>query len=332
MIIYANFVGMGNLGMAMDNIELRPLSLGEMLDRAFTLYRKHFWVFVGIMAVPACAAVPMRLVLLQRQATVLPFGKPNLQAQLAMFSGWTLAFIIVFFALYAVAMGAATFAVSDAYLGKNLTVRNSFGKVRGKFWRLIGLMFNVWIRVVGLMILLMIVAAFAGGLSVVLIGRGSQAGAIFGALIMFALIFGAFGVAVWFGLRYAVSIQAVLLENVTGNEAIRRSVRLTSGRRGHIFMAVLLSSVFAYVGVIVFQGPFLLAFVMMAGVKGQMPVWLLSAMTISEGIGTSITGSFLMIILAVCYYDLRIRKEGFDLQFMMDSLDKPRPASSVTPA
>src|SRR5258708_37871128 len=34
------------------NTPLRPMNLGELLDRTFFLYRKHFLFFVGIMVVP----------------------------------------------------------------------------------------------------------------------------------------------------------------------------------------------------------------------------------------------------------------------------------------
>ena len=36
----------------MGNLELRPLSVGEILDRTFTLYRGNFILFVGISAIP----------------------------------------------------------------------------------------------------------------------------------------------------------------------------------------------------------------------------------------------------------------------------------------
>jgi hypothetical protein len=36
----------------MADLDLRPLSLGEMLDRTFSLYRGHFWLFIGINSVP----------------------------------------------------------------------------------------------------------------------------------------------------------------------------------------------------------------------------------------------------------------------------------------
>ena len=36
----------------MDNVDLRPMSLGEVLDRTFTTYREHFLLFAGITALP----------------------------------------------------------------------------------------------------------------------------------------------------------------------------------------------------------------------------------------------------------------------------------------
>jgi hypothetical protein len=46
----------------------------------------------------------------------------------------------------------------------------------------------------------------------------------------------------------------------------------------------------------------------------------------SGAVGGAVTGPILLIALVLCYYDTRIRKEAFDLQFMMSSLDRPAPA------
>ena len=35
-------------GQATARFELRPLSLGEVLDRTFAFYRSRFWLFAGI--------------------------------------------------------------------------------------------------------------------------------------------------------------------------------------------------------------------------------------------------------------------------------------------
>ncbi len=44
--------------------KLRPLTLGEILDRTTRLYRHNFWTFVGVAAVPMVAAF----------AVAVPFG------------------------------------------------------------------------------------------------------------------------------------------------------------------------------------------------------------------------------------------------------------------
>ena len=45
----------------MADLDLRPLSLGEMLDRTFSLYRRHFWLFMGINAVPQLLVLALHL-------------------------------------------------------------------------------------------------------------------------------------------------------------------------------------------------------------------------------------------------------------------------------
>ncbi len=42
-------------------LDLRPLTIGELFDRAFMLYRRHFLLFVGITAVPGVFALIMML-------------------------------------------------------------------------------------------------------------------------------------------------------------------------------------------------------------------------------------------------------------------------------
>jgi hypothetical protein len=135
------------------------------------------------------------------------------------------------------------------------------------------------------------------------------------------------GIALWilWSLRYAVSIPALLLEKLGVLAALRRSVHLTRGRRWQMLVAIFLCTIIAYVGVIVFQGPFLMT-MMLSAQTGQLPEWLAYAFAMSGAIGGAITGPILLIALVLSYYDTRIRKEAFDLQFMMSSLDQPAPA------
>jgi hypothetical protein len=315
----------------MEGVELRPLSLGELLDCTFTLYRNNFWLFVGIMAIPSSLSIPLNMYILMRGGSPIPFGRPAPQNPLAVFTVTYFALVVPIWMAHSLALGAVTFAVSDAYLGRGSNVRGAYGKISGRFWRLIGLVFNVGFRVFGVVFVAVIVAVFGAGLLAVGLRAGfnSTTGAAIVGIITFVLILAGFALAIVFALRYAVSIPSMLLENITGGAAIRRSVALTRDRRSHIFMAGFLTSVIAYVGVIVFQGPFWIAMILHASKMGQIPPWIVYGMSFGGAVGGSITGPLLMIVIVLLYYDMRIRKEGFDLQYMMSSLGGSEPAAGT---
>jgi hypothetical protein len=44
-------------------IDLRPLRLGELLDRTFVLYRRRFALFTGIVLIPQCILLVGQLLL-----------------------------------------------------------------------------------------------------------------------------------------------------------------------------------------------------------------------------------------------------------------------------
>src|SRR5262245_17392653 len=55
----------------MQTSTLRPLSTGELLDRTFRVFKQHFWLFAGIMIVPA---------LFQAAATLMQLAIPAMAA------------------------------------------------------------------------------------------------------------------------------------------------------------------------------------------------------------------------------------------------------------
>ncbi len=318
----------------MEAIELRPLSLGELLDRAFTLYRSHFWLFVGIMAIPSSLAIPMNFLLLMKQGSPLAFlTRQTVQSQAGVFSLGVLALLAIFWIAYAIAIGATTHAVAEAYLGRPSTVSGSYGSIRGRFWRLLGVVFNVGFRVFGIFLLVVFAAAMGAGVLVAAIpGLGGQISAGIIAALLILVAFGAgLALVIYLALRYAVVIPAMLLEDLRVSAAIRRSVQLTAGNRGRLFIAAFLMTIIGYVGIIVFQGPFWIA-ELFAARAGNAPAWLNFATAAAEAIGGAITGPLLMIVLVLSYYDARIRKEAFDLQFLMSSLDHPAPPPGTVPA
>jgi hypothetical protein len=320
-----------------ETAELRPLSLGELLDRTFTLYRNHFWVFVGIMAIPGSFGIPVSYILLAFQGNSFSPGKPTLTPAPGLVLGYIagfFAFAILLMLVHSIALAAVTHAVSEAYLGRRSTVRDSYRSIHGKFWRLMGVILNVALRLFGLLV---VVFAVIAGIGAVLIGALAVArgqAVVAAATVLLMLLLYIFGLAafVYLALRYAVSIPALMIENLGVFATVRRSVQLTRGRRGQIFIAFLLAAIIGYVGFIVFQAPFTIATLIALFRNHHLPTWLALLASISGAVGGTVTGSISMIVLVLCYYDTRIRKEAFDLQFMMASLDRPSPAAGTVPS
>ena len=85
----------------METIDLRPLSLGELLDRTFSLYKKHFWLFVGIMAIPSAFMIPANILILSFQGSFMNIspGRPPVLPAPGYIAGVILgylAFMVVF--------------------------------------------------------------------------------------------------------------------------------------------------------------------------------------------------------------------------------------------
>jgi hypothetical protein len=318
---------------------LRPLSFGELLDRIFSLYRRHLWLFVGIMAIPSMITVAMAFLLpsSQQPFPVAENGSGPDPAQLAGFAGGLIVGIlimsVVYWVVYSIALGATSFAVSEVQQGRSATVRGSYQRMSGKIWRLIGIVLSIFLRAFGLVVLLTMAS------TLVAIALGSFASPVLGGILggLFGVLgwLVGMGLAVWIILGYGVAIPAAILEDIRGREALKRSMLLTKGHRGKVFLILLLTSVLTYASIFIFQGPFWLASAFLAaGNRSSVLLAYLSA--ISGGVAGAFVGPLMMIGLALLYFDLRIRKEGLDLQLMMDTLDQDTiadapPASSRPP-
>jgi len=325
-----------------EPVELRPLSLGELLDRTFRLYRDHFWLFVSIMAIPAAFSIPSQVLLLTFQGSMFnsaaqaPDRPPSLPSVRIIIGGLVVyaLFFVIFWTVYCLGVAASSSAVADVYLGRACTVRGSYAKIRGRFWRLIGVVFNVALRLLGLFLLVLL----ALGGTVAAIGYffgGARGSAVFGVIFGLALIsayVAGIALCVYFALRYAVSVPVLIIENLGVFATIRRSVSLTRGRRGQIFLSLLVAGIIAAAGTYVLQGPFMIA-TFVSALQGHWPPWLAFASAVAGAVGSALTGPVSMIAIVLLYYDSRIRKEAFDLQFMMASLDQRAPAAgTVSPA
>jgi len=320
--------------------ELRPLSLGEVLDRTFTLYRSHFRLFIGIM-VPAQVLFTAASLLFQvfltpaRLAAMTPPIGPNpppglVFAALGIMILYQLPLAVFSILVYAVANGATTAAVSEVYLGKNPSILGAYRSLRGRVGKVIALVFAVTVGVLAVwlwpILLAWLIVRLSGGAGNML---------VLGVALLVAMLFllGTTALAVWFALRYSVAIPALVLEKLGAWSSMRRSARLTVGHRGRLFMVWLLMAVIRYAGIMLFQGPFVAAALILYRYR-MAPLWFRTFSTVAAGMGGMLTGPFLLIGLSLMYYDIRVRKEAFDLELMLQGTAAAGPAGAtpVVPA
>ena len=270
---------------------LRPLSLGELLDRSFFLYRRHFALFVGIVALPYLAVLAFQLigVAVRSGTTPMKFTATTLV--------WSLGSIVIYLGAVAASQGATVMAVSRVHLGNDTSISESFAGMKGRILYL----------------------------ALIMIGVGVGVGIGFILLIVPGIIL---------ALMWALTIPVAVLEDKGLRDSTSRSSELTKGSRGRIFMIYFLFLVLTYIVYILWEIPILGALGIFSHGQRPMtalPVWTQIAFPVGSFLSQCLVGPLLTIALSLVYYDQRVRKEAFDLQLMMSTLDSTQSGTPASP-
>jgi uncharacterized membrane protein len=262
---------------------LRPLSTGELLDRTFSLYRGHFVLFVGIFGLP-------HLCVLAFQCLAFAFETPGVYLRNALVTAvFGLIAAILSIVVTAASQAATVVAVSQVHLDRPAGVMESFSKVKNQIVGVIGLSLRVGF-LVGLWSLLLIVPGILKAI------------------------------------EWSLAVPAKVLEDKSAHDAMSRSSDLSQGNRGRIFVIWLLFVVLSIGVSMLLQWPVQIA--AGTGTRGIAPrqnvavVWQVASV-VATFISTCLVGPLATIAFSLVYYDERVRKEAFDLQLMMTTLDAP---------
>jgi hypothetical protein len=281
----------------MAALDLRPLSLGEILDRSFSLYRENFLLFVGIVAIPNLLTLAFQLLNLTLTGTTHTRSSGLSAATgvgvLAVLLGGLISFVA-----YLYSHGATIFAVSDLYLGQTATIGGSLRKMRGHAANLFGVLFLEGLAMIAGFILLI----FPG---------------------------------IYVTCRLCTSAPAAILEQLGPSESLSRSFELTRDSALRAFAIFCIYMAIFYAIFLLLSGPFL--FLITTAGRGGNPamviVWLVCSQ-IASFVATTVVEPVLTIATTVFYYDLRVRKEGFDLQMLVNAVPVAplAPATGLPPA
>lgn len=294
----------------MADVTLRPMTLGQVLDTTFSLYKRNFWLFAGITALPFLLVLLFQIVV---AATGSPFAgtgrstaiSPDLLGRMAAGVGIG---AIIYLVILGYTQAATIFAVSDLYLARSATVRGSFGKVGAKILRIM------------LIFLIGIIAAIVGILAFSL-AIGIMVALFRSPLLIFPLFLVMLVLALVLLCRLALWIPAAMLENAGAVSSFQRSVHLTQGYALQIFLIYLLVGVLTYAAILIFQLPFLAMAAKAAAARQALPFGIAVLQDLGAFVSNVLVGPIGTIAISLMYYNLRVRKEAFDIQHLMNSLE-----------
>lgn len=270
---------------------LRPRSVTELLDVAFTLIRAHFAVFATLAAVAALPLLATSAIAMamypggSEAAETLNVGSTVVTAVLAI-AAWLWFFI---------AGSSMIFATADAYRGQPVEAGSAFRRAMSATGDVLGASIAKYVVLIGIFFLAAMVGGLLGALS---------------PFLAVAVVCGGLGMVIVLTLRWYTVTSVAALEGVTGSDALSRSRKLMRDAGGRAFLMLLVT--FAL------QFSFTLAGSIAAGIAGTF-----AGARVLDAIGNSmwlIVFPFANVIEAVMYFDQRIRTEGFDLELMTQQL------------
>lgn len=302
---------------------LRPLGLGQLLDRAIRLYRRHFLTFTGIVAL---MLVPITL--FQLVATLI--NLPNalaanealqnstgsdpaevFQAFNAMSGGFItiITSILQTVLVQGLAIAALSRAAATTYLNDEIDIFTAYGKSASQWPRVLLGMFLFYILTVVLSILSLVV-------------------------ICIGWIFG-FGIVIYAStVINNLYIPIMVIEEKGPMAALRRAWDLT---RRRFWWVLVFMMVLWLLSVAAIYGPaFLVAFISQTVLDSALPTADFATQSSIQTVIQTLFTLFLSLIAyplqiaatIVLYFDLRIRTEGFDLTYMAAKTESETPPNA----
>lgn len=296
----------------MADLALRPLSLGELLDRAFAIFRRRF----GALLLPLVIgfAVPIALMLgslqdLMALAQMGETGAPAEQIARAMtfVSRFLLVGLVAFVGMI-FARGAIVHIASEAMVGRDAPIGEGLRVSLSRTLAMTGLsIVEAAILFLAMMVCYMPIILLVGGA-----GSGGVASAV-GGLAAFVLLV---VVMLWLVAAFFVTVPVLVREPDAGVfKALERSWNLTRDRRLSILG---LMAIVMVLSLLLFIALSVVAAMFGSAAAGETQT-MGPALMISFGVNilvNLIVTAYYYVLQPVAYYDLRVRKEGLDLELM----------------
>jgi len=304
---------------------LHPLTLSEVLDRTAHIYRSRFLVFFGIGVLPAgtvfaFAAGIFAFMTWMGSRTKHGGTVPDVAVWVFLAALLVLALPLC---LAANALGEA--AMSDAaarfFLGESITIRGAYKTAWKRGWRYIGL-YTLQILVIFIVPAAMFLIATFGMIAARVSGAAANDNSpVFGGLLfLLMVVLGAF--AVWILLHLCLAFPASVVEQTTAWNSLKRATRLSHGRRARMLLLYVLGTILNQILAWCLMIPIIVAVSLIPSLQGQAHAQVVGTIALFATYGSYFAVKTFIrplygIAITLFYFDQRIRKEGFDIEWMM---------------
>lgn len=295
-------------------IPLRPLGLGEIYDGAFGAIRRNPKVMLGVVALVIAVATIVATLLGYLTAPSVnrwfadivdeidPSGAAGLDGLGSELSTSLFVSIAVSIASL-VATGLLIVAISRSVINKPFSTADLWAQVRTK---IVGLVVIALLPAVGVLAL--------GAVLLALVFALAQADPAVAGLVSILVVIAIVVVAVWLSVRFLLTAPAYVLEGQGLGRAVRRGWTLSRGSFWRLLGIYVLSNIITntvaqlilvpatLVSELLFPGGYLTS---LGG---------LVITTLAQVVAFTITTAFLSSVIALLYIDVRIRREGLDVE------------------
>jgi len=307
-------------------VPLRPLSLGEIWDGGFRAFRQNPKVMVGLSAIVVGAVSLVQLaasLVTGRDIVGLTNRLESGTGDAAEFFGAaqrTVPLLVGSGLLQVVAVlvlnGMLIVGVSRAVLGRTIGLGELWAACRGRLLPLIGLSLVISLAgvLVGALTLLPGVLVLVAGA-----GSGSDGTVVLGVGLTLLGLLGWAAGGLWLWVKWSMASPAMLLEGLGVGGSLARSWRLTRRSFWRLLGILLLTSIVVYAVVIAVSVPFTLVSALVGGLAGTSDfgtAYVVSQVLATVGglVGSLVAYPFLASVTALLYVDLRMRREGLDVE------------------
>jgi hypothetical protein len=270
---------------------LKPLSIGQLLDRGIRLYRNNFLLFIGIVTItqiPA-TAFAMLLVLFTSSPAFFEAFSGQISAVIAGLVGFVIG--IVSALITQIGTAALTRAIADIYLGQTIGILEAYRKIGNSWLTLISALLLSGLMMMGLFIF------------------------FFVPCIGWAAAIPGLGLAVFFAMAVIPLIAPIIvLEGRGARSAISRAWNLARQRFWWVFGFVIILAIFAQ---FIITGPVALTQVALLSVLDTTNQTLV--VVIQQLVSFLLSIIYLplqLTCITLLYFDIRVRLEGFDLALL----------------